>query len=124
MTHLARLIVVALSSVVLVAAGARHHYAADLPFSVGERAQYKASYLIGRVGTGVLEIPEVDTARGRRVLHLRMTIRGGIPGARIDERLESWLDEESIYSHRYRLVGGAKNRLRRSHPVEFCTLHL
>lgn len=101
MTRIALQIVLLMSPLAIGILGPRNFRAEDLPFGVGERAQYKASYLVGRVGTGILEIPQIDTIRGHSVLHLRMTIGGGIPGARIDERLESWLDRDSLYSHRY-----------------------
>lgn len=30
-----------------------------------------------------------------------MSIRGGIPGARIDEQIQSWLDQDRLFSHRF-----------------------
>ena len=72
------------------------------PFRVGERAQFRASWgILGRVGTGSLSIVELDTIRGRPAYHAVFTIRGGIPGARVDERMETWLDQKRLYSHRF-----------------------
>src|SRR5688500_740225 len=76
--------------------------AADPVFGVGERAQFRASWgMLGRVGTGTLSIVEMDTVRGRPALHAVFTIKGGIPGARVDERLETWLDQRRLFSLRY-----------------------
>jgi hypothetical protein len=72
------------------------------PFRVGERAQFRASWgVLGRVGTGSLSIVELDTIRNRPAYHAVFTIRGGIPGARVDERLETWLDQRRLYSLRF-----------------------
>ena len=73
-----------------------------LPFQVGEKAQYRVSYgLIGRVGSGSLEVLSQDTVRGRPTYRLVFALRGGIPGARINDRLESWFDPVGLYSRRY-----------------------
>jgi len=42
-----------------------------------------------------------DTMRGDTVLHGTLTVRGGIPGARFDERLETWMEREGLRSYRY-----------------------
>jgi hypothetical protein len=75
---------------------------APSPFRVGERGQFRASWgVLGRVGTGTLGIVELDTIRNRPAYHAVFTIRGGIPGARVDERLETWLDQRRLYSLRF-----------------------
>jgi Protein of unknown function (DUF3108) len=72
------------------------------PFNVGERAQFRASWgILGRVGTGTLGIVALDTVRGRSAYHAVFTIKGGIPGARVDERMETWLDQKRLFSHRF-----------------------
>jgi hypothetical protein len=72
------------------------------PFGVGERAQFRASWgIVGRVGTGTLGIVGLETVRGRPAYHAVFTIRGGIPGARVDERLETWLDQRRLFSMRF-----------------------
>src|SRR5688572_26428296 len=56
-----------------------------LPFQVGEKAQYRVAYgIIGRVGSGSLEVLSQDTVRGRPTYRLVFALRGGIPGARIN----------------------------------------
>jgi hypothetical protein len=72
------------------------------PFRVGERSQFRASWgVLGRVGTGTLGIVSLDTVRGHPTYHAVFTIRGGIPGARVDERMETWLDQRRLFSHRF-----------------------
>jgi hypothetical protein len=72
------------------------------PFRVGERAQFRASWgILGRVGTGSLSIVGLETVRDRPAYHAVFTIKGGIPGARVDERLETWLDKSRLYSLRF-----------------------
>ena len=72
------------------------------PFRVGERAQFRASWgIVGRVGTGTLGIVSLDTVRGRPSYHAVFTIQGGIPGARVDERMETWLDQRRLFSLRF-----------------------
>jgi hypothetical protein len=89
------------------------------PFGVGERAEYRASWgVLGRVGTGAIRIDGVDTVRGREAYHVVFTIRGGIPGARVDNRFESWLDRERLHSHRF-VQQTREVRFRRDRTREF-----
>ncbi len=96
---------------------------AAVPFRVGEKAQYRASYnIIGRVGSGALEVVSMDTVRGQPSYHLLFTLRGGIPGARIDDRLESWLDPVHLFAHRFverkRELRFKRDRTRELFPAE------
>lgn len=71
------------------------------PFAAGEVATYRAGWgIFGGAGTGTLEL-QADTVRGRPALHAAFSVRGGIPGARIDERLESWFNPTNLGSLRY-----------------------
>lgn len=72
----------------------------DLPFAVGERLEYQARFGPIR-GEGSMEVLAEDTVRGRRVLHLRFAIKGGIPMLRIDDRLDSWVEPERFLSLRF-----------------------
>lgn len=97
--------------------------AASAPFGVGERAEYRASWgVFGRVGTGAIVIERLDTVRGRPAYHVVFTIRGGIPGARVDNRFESWLDRERLHSHGFvqhtREVRFRRHRTREFFPGE------
>jgi hypothetical protein len=105
------------------AAQAGYGRAAIVPFGVGERAVYRASWgVFGRVGTGAMTIEGLDTIRGREAYRVVFTIQGGIPGARVDNRFESWLDSERLHSHRFvqrtREVRFRRDRTRDFFPAE------
>ena len=76
---------------------------APVPFGLGERARYKVRLgIVGTVGEGRLEISELDTIRGRPSYHLHMSVKGGIPFARVDTKYDSWLDVNRLVSLRFR----------------------
>jgi hypothetical protein len=76
---------------------------ARVPFNVGERLEYdiKFSGVPWNVGRGAMEIAKVDTIRGRETWHTVFSIRGGIPGYRVNDRYESWIDRQTLSSLRY-----------------------
>jgi hypothetical protein len=85
--------------------------AASLPFGVGERGVYRVSYnVVGRVGTGTMEILGIDTVRGSPAFHALFTLRGRFLFARVDNRFESWLDTRGVFSHRFE---------QRTHEINF-----
>ena len=70
-------------------------------FGGGETAVYKAGWgIFGSAGSGTMSLTH-DTVRGHETLHAVLAIRGGIPGLRIDERLESWMDPTTLAAHRF-----------------------
>lgn len=76
--------------------------AAPAPFGPGEQANYRVSYgRLGRVGSGSMHIVGVDTVRGNPAYHVEFRLRGGIPGARVNNHFESWMDVAGLYSHRF-----------------------
>lgn len=77
----------------------RERQTAQHPFAAGEQAKYRMSWGVFR-GSGRLSLVQ-DTLRGDTVLHGTLTMRGGIPGARYDERVETWMDTDSLGSYRY-----------------------
>jgi hypothetical protein len=75
---------------------------ASVPFGVGERATYRVGYgVLRNVGSGTMEVVGVDTVRGHPSYHMKFQLRGGIPGARVNNRFESWLDVAGLFSRRY-----------------------
>jgi Protein of unknown function (DUF3108) len=71
------------------------------PFALGEQSVYRAGWgIFGSAGTGTFTL-SADTVRGERTLHAVLAIRGGIPGLRIDERLESWMSPSTLAAHRF-----------------------
>lgn len=73
-----------------------------VPFSVGERAEYSLKFGIFTAGTGVAEVIGIDSIRGRESWHTVFRVRGGIPGFRVNDRFESWIDTRTFASLRHR----------------------
>lgn len=71
--------------------------------------------VFGRAGNATLTVTR-DTLRTDSLLHAVFAVRGGILGARINERLESWMDAKTTASHRFlqhtRYPGFKRDRLR------------
>ncbi len=91
-------------------------------FGAGETAVYKAGWgIFGSAGSGTMSLTR-DTVRGHETLHAVLAIRGGIPGLRIDERLESWIDPSSLAAHRFqqrtRYPRFSRDRVREFYPSE------
>lgn len=76
--------------------------AAPLPFGPGERAVYQVRLGPLSVGQGVMEMPGMVRIGGHRTYHARFTLAGGIPFARVDNTLESWIDVDGLFSRRFR----------------------
>jgi hypothetical protein len=75
---------------------------ASTPFGVGERMEYQVKLGALSVGNGHMEVHGIETIRGHRAYHVSMGIRGGIRFvARVDNLFESWMDVETLASHRF-----------------------
>jgi hypothetical protein len=85
-----------------------------VPFGVGERADYSVKYGPFSVGSGVMEVVGLDTIRGRETWHTIFRVRGGVIGFRVNDRMESWMDTETLASlrHRQELDEGPNERER------------
>jgi hypothetical protein len=88
---------------------------AAVPFGVGERADYSVKYGPFSVGSGMMEVAPMDTIRGIEAWHTMFRVRGGVPGFRVDDRLESWMDVRTLASlrHRQELNEGRRERERK-----------
>ena len=75
---------------------------AAVPFGVGERAEYNLKYGIIPAGSGVTEVVAIDSIRGRETWHTSFRVTGGVPGYRVRDRFESWMDVETLASLRHR----------------------
>lgn len=71
------------------------------PFMVGEELTFKAQFGVFPAGTARMRVSSIDTVRGRPAYHITFTIDGGIPGFRIRDRYESWMDVETLASLRH-----------------------
>jgi hypothetical protein len=72
-----------------------------VPFAVGEELVYKAKFGGLSVGTARMRVVGVESVRGRPAYHVVFTIDGGIPGFRVHDRYESWVDTATHASLRY-----------------------
>ncbi len=68
----------------------------------GEVMTYDVSLSpFGRVGRGALKVMGLDTVRGIAAYRLRMDIVGGVLFAKVDDRMESWVDRADFQSVRF-----------------------
>ena len=73
-----------------------------VPFSVGERADYSVKFGVFSVGRGSTEVVGLDTVRGIEAWRLQYRVRGGVPGFRVDDLMESWMHTTTLASLRFR----------------------
>jgi hypothetical protein len=70
-------------------------------FGVGELLEYDVRVAIVH-GSASLEIVGLDTIRGRPAWHTVSKTRGGMLGIRVNDRLDSWIDVNTISTLRYK----------------------
>jgi hypothetical protein len=63
-----------------------------------------------------MSVVGIDTVRGREAWHLRLELRAGVPGFRVVNVLESWMDVATLHALRYHqdTQQGGKNERRQS----------
>lgn len=83
-------------------AGAFDGRRAPVPFGVGERMSYRVRLGPSNVGTGSMEVERVDTIRGHETYAMRFTLQGGILFAKVNDDFRSWMDTQSLFSHRFK----------------------
>ena len=74
---------------------------AAVPFGAGEKAEYQVKYGPFSVGRGSMHVVGIDTVRGRETWHTLFHVRGGIPGFRVNNVMESWIDTQTLSSLRH-----------------------
>lgn len=89
-----------------------------LPFGPGERAEYEVRLGVFPAGTGTLSITGRQTLGGEQTLHTVMTLRGGNALYRLDNRYESWLDTDGLFSRRF-LQNVREGSYRRNRTFDF-----
>lgn len=76
--------------------------ATPVPFGPGEKLDFKITLgPFGTVGRGSMEIAHVETVHGHPTYDIIFQIKGGIPFAHVDDRMESWLDVTHLMSRRF-----------------------
>ena len=96
-----RTIFIVLAAVAATTATAQPPARARLPFGTGERADYQVKLGVVSVGSGSVEVLGIETVHGTPTYHTRMRVSGGVPLARVNDRYESWIDVEGIFSRRF-----------------------
>ena len=74
---------------------------ADVPWRVGERSQYEVRFGKLKVGSGSIEVVQLDNVRGREAWHTRFRVTGGTFFYKVNDVLESWFDARTLASLRF-----------------------
>jgi len=73
-----------------------------VPFGVGERLEYDVKFGKLRVGSGSMEVADVQDVRGRSTWHTIFQVRGGTFFYRVNDQYESWVDRHTGNSLRFK----------------------
>lgn len=73
----------------------------EVPWRVGERAEYDIRFTSARVGTGSMEVMGIVPIRGREAWHTQFRLKGGNFFYKVNDVYESWTDITSLASLRY-----------------------
>jgi hypothetical protein len=74
---------------------------ARVPYGPGERAVFQARVRGISVGSGSLEVHGMETVDGRQTYRTEMKVSGGMGFARVNNRMESWIDAIGLFSRRF-----------------------
>ena len=88
------------------------------PFGPGEAAEYEVKLGGIRVGSGSMAITGIEQVAGHDTYHAVLRLSGGIPFARVDDRFESWIDVDGLFSRRFK-QNQREVRFRRNRTYEF-----
>ncbi|MBV9772543.1 MAG: DUF3108 domain-containing protein [Gemmatimonadetes bacterium] len=75
---------------------------AVMPFGSGERAAYQVKLGGVAVGSGSLQVLGIESVNGNDTYHVRFRLSGGVPLARVDDKYESWIDTDGLFSRRFK----------------------
>lgn len=73
----------------------------EVPWRVGERAEYDIRFTSARVGTGSMEVMGIVPIRGREAWHTQFRLKGGNFFYKVNDVYESWTDITNLASLRY-----------------------
>ncbi len=89
-----------------------------LPFRTGESATYQVKLGGISVGSGSMSVTGLQTVRGQQTFHTVMTLRGGNALVRVNDRFESWIDTDGLFSRRFH-QNQHEARFRRNRTYDF-----
>jgi hypothetical protein len=67
----------------------------------GERATYELRLAGRQVGTGSLEVLGEERVDGHATMHTTLQVSGGVLFAKVNDRFDSWIDPEHLFSRRF-----------------------
>ena len=67
----------------------------------GERAQYELRLGGRAVGSGSLEVLGEERVSGHVTMHAVLQVSGGVLFARVNDRFDSWIDPERLFSRKF-----------------------
>lgn len=70
-------------------------------FVVGESLRYAVKIGMLRVGTATMSVADMATVRGVESYHFVFTIEGGVPGYRVEDRVEAWTGRDDLITRRF-----------------------
>lgn len=73
-----------------------------VPFGPGERATYQVKLGALSVGEGSMRVVGRQVVNGFPTYHTRLEVAGGIPLARVDDKFDSWIDVNGLFSRRFK----------------------
>jgi hypothetical protein len=71
------------------------------PFGPGERAEYQVRLKGISVGSGTMQILGIEQVDGSPTYHASLHVTGGIPLARVNTRMDTWIDVAGLFSRRF-----------------------
>lgn len=71
---------------------------ASRPFGPGERSTFEVRFGALKVGSGSLEMTELQKIRGRDAWHVTFTVQGGTFFYRVNDVYQSWIDAANLNS--------------------------
>jgi hypothetical protein len=74
----------------------------NVPWGVGERLEYDLKFGKLKVGSGSMEVSDIEEVRGRESWHTKFEVRGGTFFYRVNDTYESWFDTHTGNSLRFR----------------------
>ncbi|HVH13479.1 MAG TPA: DUF3108 domain-containing protein [Longimicrobium sp.] len=89
-----------------------------LPFAAGEQATYQVKLGAFSVGSGSLSVTGMETVDGHSTYRTVMTLRGGNAIVRVNDRFESWIDADGLFSRRFH-QNQHEARFRRNRTYDF-----
>ncbi len=75
--------------------------ALSVPFAVGEKLEYDVKFGPMKVGSGSMDVRDIQDVRGTPTYHTIFRFSGGIPFFRVDDTFESWFDVVTLSSRRH-----------------------